>query len=109
MAAYMKGFAQFSIRTAWIFIIGNLQLLRIEFFVHPALGLSLALKAEVILFETICRKPPSADLFIHSITSIGVLESVEKGKLKNWTELLLQPERIRVSHQRHNDVILYPR
>ncbi|KAM3175370.1 hypothetical protein ACTXT7_008670 [Hymenolepis weldensis] len=52
MAAYMKGFAQFSISAGWIFINGNLQLLRIEFFEHPALGSSLVFQAEVILFET---------------------------------------------------------
>ncbi|VUZ47958.1 unnamed protein product [Hymenolepis diminuta] len=42
--AYVKGFAQFSSSAGWIFIIGNLQLLRIKFFEHPALGSSFGLK-----------------------------------------------------------------
>ncbi|KAM3174570.1 hypothetical protein ACTXT7_010267 [Hymenolepis weldensis] len=29
-------------------------------------------QAEVILFETTCRKPPSAGLFTHNIISISV-------------------------------------
>ncbi|VUZ39877.1 unnamed protein product [Hymenolepis diminuta] len=32
MSAYVKGFAQFSGSAGWISISGNLQLLRIEFF-----------------------------------------------------------------------------
>ncbi|KAM3186276.1 hypothetical protein ACTXT7_004673 [Hymenolepis weldensis] len=62
MAAHVKSFAQFSSTAGWIFINGNLQLLRIDFFEHPALGSSLVFQAEVILFETTCRKPPSAAL-----------------------------------------------
>ncbi|VUZ42465.1 unnamed protein product [Hymenolepis diminuta] len=54
MAAYVEGFAQFSNSAGWIFISGNLQLLRSEFFEHPALGSSLVSQAEVILL-----KPPA--------------------------------------------------
>ncbi|KAM3171619.1 hypothetical protein ACTXT7_016262, partial [Hymenolepis weldensis] len=60
MAAYVEGVAQFSSSAGWIFINGNFQLLKIEFFEHPALGSSLVFQAEVILFETTSRKPPSA-------------------------------------------------
>ncbi|KAM3172448.1 hypothetical protein ACTXT7_014501 [Hymenolepis weldensis] len=60
MAAYVKGFAQFSSSAGVMFINANLQLLKMEFFEHSALDLSLVFQAEVILFETICRKPPSA-------------------------------------------------
>ncbi|VUZ53556.1 unnamed protein product [Hymenolepis diminuta] len=41
-------------------------------FEHTALGSSLVFQAEVILFETTCRKLPSAGLFIHKIISIDV-------------------------------------
>ncbi|KAM3182974.1 hypothetical protein ACTXT7_011259 [Hymenolepis weldensis] len=74
MAAYVKGFVQFSSSAGWIFINGNLQLLSIEFFEHSALGSSLVFQAEVILFESTCRKPPSAGLFIHNIISINLQE-----------------------------------
>ncbi|KAM3184527.1 hypothetical protein ACTXT7_008199 [Hymenolepis weldensis] len=53
MAAYVKGFASVLYSSAgWIFINGNLQLLRIDIFEHPALSSSLIFQAEVILFET---------------------------------------------------------
>ncbi|VUZ46634.1 unnamed protein product [Hymenolepis diminuta] len=41
-------------------------------FEHPTLGSSLVFQVEFILFETTCRKPPSASLFIHNIISINV-------------------------------------
>ncbi|KAM3174141.1 hypothetical protein ACTXT7_011127 [Hymenolepis weldensis] len=41
---------------------------------HPALGSSLVFQAEVILFETTCRKPPFEGLFIHNIICISVFE-----------------------------------
>ncbi|VUZ52904.1 unnamed protein product [Hymenolepis diminuta] len=43
-----------------------------SFFEHPALGSSPVFQAEVILFETTCRKPPSAGLFIHNVISMSV-------------------------------------
>ncbi|VUZ43364.1 unnamed protein product [Hymenolepis diminuta] len=43
-------------------------------FEHPALGSFLVFQAEVIHFETTCRKPPSAGLFIHNIISLSVFE-----------------------------------
>ncbi|KAM3174155.1 hypothetical protein ACTXT7_011096 [Hymenolepis weldensis] len=47
MAAYVKGFAQFSSSAGWIFTNCNFHLLKIEqFFEHPALGLSLVFQAE---------------------------------------------------------------
>ncbi|KAM3173972.1 hypothetical protein ACTXT7_011481 [Hymenolepis weldensis] len=66
MAAYVEGIAQFSGSAGSIFINGNFQLLRIEFLEHPALCSPLVFQAEVILFETTCRRPPSAGLFIHN-------------------------------------------
>ncbi|KAM3176086.1 hypothetical protein ACTXT7_007207 [Hymenolepis weldensis] len=47
MVAYVKDFAQFSTSAGWIFINGNLQLLRIDIFEHPALGSSLVFQAEI--------------------------------------------------------------
>ncbi|VUZ50482.1 unnamed protein product [Hymenolepis diminuta] len=44
----------------------------LSFLEYPALGSSLVFQAEVILFETTCRKPPSAGLFIHSVISMSV-------------------------------------
>ncbi|KAM3181872.1 hypothetical protein ACTXT7_013496 [Hymenolepis weldensis] len=41
-----------------------------SFFEHPAVGSSLVFQAEVILYETTCRKLPSAGLFIHNITCV---------------------------------------
>ncbi|KAM3177076.1 hypothetical protein ACTXT7_005215 [Hymenolepis weldensis] len=53
--AYVKGFAQFSSSAGWIFIDGNLQLLRMEFFEHPGLGSPLVFQAEVILLKLLAE------------------------------------------------------
>ncbi|VUZ43836.1 unnamed protein product [Hymenolepis diminuta] len=45
----MKGFAQFSSSAGWIFINGNLQLLKIE---HPALGSFFMLKLSFLKRES---------------------------------------------------------
>ncbi|VUZ55764.1 unnamed protein product [Hymenolepis diminuta] len=47
---------------------------KLTFIQHPVLGSSLVFQAEVILFETTCRKPPSVGLFIHKIICISVFE-----------------------------------
>ncbi|KAM3174895.1 hypothetical protein ACTXT7_009606 [Hymenolepis weldensis] len=82
MEAYVKGFAQFPSSAGWIFINANLQLFKIELFEHPALGPSLVFQAEVILFETTCRKPPSGGLFIHNIIPISVFEAETIGTVR---------------------------
>ncbi|VUZ41916.1 unnamed protein product [Hymenolepis diminuta] len=48
----------------------------LSLFDNPALGSSLAFQAEVILFETTCRKSPSVGLCIHNIISINVFECI---------------------------------
>ncbi|VUZ42114.1 unnamed protein product [Hymenolepis diminuta] len=69
MAAYVKIFAQFSSSAGWIFISGNLQLLRIEF-EHPALDSPFRLKSSFLKGEN----PPPASLFIHDTISISGFE-----------------------------------
>ncbi|VUZ41050.1 unnamed protein product, partial [Hymenolepis diminuta] len=62
--AYVKGFAQFSNSAGWIFINCNFQLLRVEFFEHPALGSSFRLNLSFL-------KPPTEShlLQVFSFTS----------------------------------------
>ncbi|KAM3180611.1 hypothetical protein ACTXT7_015947 [Hymenolepis weldensis] len=94
MVAYMKDFAQSSSIAGCIFINGNFLLLRIEFFEHPALGSSLIFQAEAILFETTCRKPPSAGL--HSRHHFHVSLNVVAAELGEGQAMLCR------AHQKGN-------
>ncbi|VUZ48626.1 unnamed protein product [Hymenolepis diminuta] len=55
MAAYVKGFPQFSSSAGWIFISSNLRLLIIKLFEHPALGSSFRLKASFFIHNIVSR------------------------------------------------------